>query len=407
MHFRTWYCWLLVVLAGAGLIAAEFWLRHARPDPSPVGPEVLWTFETPQAGSIISSPWVDGERIYVGVIRDAGLSPQGAVYALDRTTGKAVWSFDDEGEMQHMYSSPRVWGNRLFIGEGMHANVKCKLYCLDERNGTKEWSFPVDGHIESTPVIADGKVIFGAGDDGLWAVDSARGNRIWRYGQEIHVDSTVAVSGQRVFAGSGVSRRFNNPGVFCVGLADGHEIWNVPTDLPAWGSPLVTGGRLYIGLGHGRLDRSLESPAGAVLCLNAETGQRLWRRELPDAVMTQPVPAGDWIVVNCRDGACYALSRDDGRIVWKRPLGSALVTNPVLKDGRLYVVASDGIVAALDPESGAEVWRFNVAEHARAKVLLFSSPAVVTEADGGHVLYFGAELETPGGRVANLYALRE
>src|SRR5262245_32885696 len=156
MPIRTWLCWLLVAVACAVLLGAELWLRHVRPEPKPppAALEVVWFFETEQAGSIISSPCVDGDRIYVGVIRYSGLSPRGAVYALDRVSGKAIWSFDDDEKMLHMFSSPQVSGNRLYIGEGMHANFECKLYCLDVRTGMKEWTFPATSHIESTPAIA-------------------------------------------------------------------------------------------------------------------------------------------------------------------------------------------------------------------------------------------------------------
>src|SRR5262245_60934685 len=72
------------------------------------GPTVLWVFEAPRAGAIICTPCVDGDVVYSGVIRDAGFSPQGAVYALNRSSGKPIWTFDDDGNMAHMYSSPRV-----------------------------------------------------------------------------------------------------------------------------------------------------------------------------------------------------------------------------------------------------------------------------------------------------------
>jgi outer membrane protein assembly factor BamB len=281
------------------------------------------------------------------------------------------------------------------------------LYCLDIASGTKKWAFPAQGHIESTPCVSDGLVVFGAGDDGLRALDAFTGNKRWRYGNELHVDSTPFVTGGRVFAGSGVSRRYRNSAVFCVDLAGGTEVWRAPVDLPAWGSPIVDADRLFIGLGHGRLDRSLEASAGALLCLDARTGHRLWQTAFPDAVMARPELAADRVFVNCRDGNCYALDRADGGILWTAALGSPLVTNPTLVDGKLFVVASRGLVAALDPDTGIEIWRFDVAGHARADVNLFSSPAVMRDANGRPLIYFGAELVTPAGRVASLYALRE
>src|SRR5262245_52905652 len=102
MRRNYWIGWLIAASAGAILLGTELWLRHLRPSVAhtrPSEPEVLWTFETPENGSIVSSPCVVGDRIYIGAIRDAGLAPRGAVVALDRTAGKPVWTFDDGGEM--------------------------------------------------------------------------------------------------------------------------------------------------------------------------------------------------------------------------------------------------------------------------------------------------------------------
>src|ERR1051326_8692822 len=82
--------------------------------------DVVWTFEAPERGAIVSSPLVAGEQIYVGVIRDVGFLPLGAVYCLDRATGKIRWQFDDDGAMQQTASSPCLADGRLYIGEGMH-----------------------------------------------------------------------------------------------------------------------------------------------------------------------------------------------------------------------------------------------------------------------------------------------
>src|SRR5262249_30533568 len=130
----------------------------------PGAERVVWTFEQVERGAIISSPVVEGERVYVAAIQDAGLATHGAVWCLDRHTGSLVWKFDDDGDMQHVYSTPCLAGGRLYVGEGMHANHVCKFYCLDAATGRKRWHFQTAGHIESSPCVAGGKVYFGSGD---------------------------------------------------------------------------------------------------------------------------------------------------------------------------------------------------------------------------------------------------
>lgn len=408
MRHWFWIRWVVAAALAAVLIGAEFWLRHQHPirvEPAAESP-VAWVYESPEAGGIISSPAIDGDRIYVGSIRDTGLSPRGEVIALDREKGKIVWKFDHGGEMLHMYSSPRVKDGRLYIGEGMHANFRCNLYCLDIHTGEKVWSFPVGSHIESTPGLNGELVIFGAGDAGLFALEAGGGKPRWHFDKSLHIDSTPAIVGNRVYAGSGVSRRFSNTAVLCLDAATGGEIWRTPVDLPAWGSPWADESRVFIGLANGRLDQSSDKPAGAVLCLDSANGKLLWRCPMADAVMSRPTRAGENICVTCRDGFCYLLDQTNGHIIWRTNLNSPIVTNPVLADGRLYVAASAGLLACLDPATGEIDWSFDVSDHARSEVRLFSTPAVVRDDSGRHCLYFGAELVTPAGRVPVLYAVR-
>lgn len=375
--------------------------------------KVLWSFEQPERGAIVSSPCVTGDRIYVAAIRDAGLSTSGAIYCLGRDTGKVVWQFDDNGEMQHMYSSPCVADGRLYVGEGMHANQVCKFYCVDAATGKKLWHVVSAGHIESSPCVADGKVFFAAGDDGLYCLDARTGARRWHYEAPLHVDTSPTIVGKRLYCGSGVSRTRKTTQIFCLDAEDGAPVWQRTTDLPVWGSPAVGGDQVFFGLGNGRLIRSAEppeKPAGAVLCVAASSGESRWRFAVSDSVLVRPAVDEHHVYFGARDGRCYCLDRCDGRLCWMNDLGSALVTNPALRDRRLYVVASGGNVARLDLDNGQIGWTFDVAAYSQTTPRLFSSPAVVADhaAGAGHYrVYLGTELRMPLNSAAVLYCLRD
>src|SRR5207244_1242455 len=109
--------------------------------------------------------------------------------------------FSDDGQMQHMYSSPCLADGRVYVGEGMHQNHLCKLYCVDAATGRKCWDFQTDGHIESSPCVADGKVFFGAGDEGVYGLDQVSGAECWHFRGPIHVDTSPTVVGHRLYAG--------------------------------------------------------------------------------------------------------------------------------------------------------------------------------------------------------------
>jgi outer membrane protein assembly factor BamB len=404
----------LLLLAGAAVaVICRFAWHSSRPaDPVPPTPAVVWTFEPPERGAILSSPCVTETRVFIAAVHDVGFITSGAVYALDRATGKKVWRFDNGGEMLHTYSSPCLADGRLYIGEGMHANFACKLYCLDAATGRKLWHFQAAGHIESSPCVADGAVLFGAGDDGLYCLDAVTGTRRWKLDGPFHFDTNPAVVGSRVYAGSGVSRRYRDPMVFCLDTRNGQILWRQRTDLPAWGSPVVDGGRVFVGLGNGRLTRGAEPPevpAGALLCLDAATGDVRWRYPVPDAVFVTPAVGPGHVYFGCRDHGCYCLEREAGGLCWRADLGSPVLTRPALVGRRLYVVASGGRADCLDADNGRSLWTFDVAAHTHTKPQLFSSPAVFPESPTApdRRVYFGSELRNPVSSAAVLYCLSD
>jgi outer membrane protein assembly factor BamB len=410
----VWLCAVALLGTLGVALVGRFRPRDDRPTPeeSPAV-AVEWSFEQTERGAIISTPTLADDSVYVTAIRDSALAPSGVVYCLDRRRGSVRWQFDDGGSMQHTISSPCLADGRLYLGEGMHGNDVCKLYCLEAASGRKLWQFVTGGHIESSPCVADGAVFFGSGDDGLYGLDAVSGGKRWHFQGRRHIDSSPAVAGRRLYAGSGVSLLYPTTEVFCLDAAGGALLWRTPTDLPVWGSPLVRDEQVFFGLGNGRLTQSAqapEKPAGALLCADASTGRTCWIYRLDDAVFGRPAADEEHVYFGARDGRCYCLDRRDGRRRWAVELGSPIVANPALLDGRLYVVASGGRVSYLDAASGRVRWTFDVARHTQTRPHLLSSPVVRAEEDAAgshHRLYFGAELRNPIKSTAVLYCLRD
>jgi outer membrane protein assembly factor BamB len=406
---RHWRPWLLP--AGAVLLAGlACWLvRPARLPARPAAVQLVWMFDPGRPGSIAASPVVAGDRLYLATIHDRGLSaPQGVVLALDRRTRKVIWSFDDSGRMLHTISTPILAAGRLYVGEGMHGDLPCHLYCLDAATGRRLWAYPAGGHIEAGPQVAEGRVYFAAGDDGIYALDAATGELGWHYTGPVHVDTRPAVANGRLFAGGGISRRFDQPEAFCLDARSGKLLWRQSTDLPVWGSPVVVGDSVLFGLGNGRLTRSVpppEKPAGALVCLAVQTGDVRWRYRTADAVFSQPAGDGSHVYFTCRDGNCFCLDVATGRLVWKQPLGSPAVATPALEEGRLYALATAGQVHCLEAASGRTLWSHDVGAGLEGETLLLSSPVVVRE-NGRRRLLFGGEVRA-GRSYAVLYCLEE
>jgi outer membrane protein assembly factor BamB len=396
--------WALV-FACAGLGATTL------PRPTAEGVDVAWKFEPADRGAILSSPLVHGDRVYIAAIHSAGFAQYGAVYCLERSTGKEVWRFDDEGNMKQVFSTPCLADGRLFLGEGLHENQGCRFFCLDAGTSKKLWQFDTTSHIESSPCVAAGKVFFGAGDDGLYCLDAVTGNKCWQFQKGLHIDASPVVVGNRVYCGSGVSRTHKMTRIFCLDRDTGNVVWSHDTPLPVWGSPAADGRQVIFGLGNGRLDQSVTSPAqpaGAVLCVHADTGEKVWEYRVADGVLARPVMDAAHVYFASRDHHCYCVERTQGQLVWQHDLGSPVVAAPALLGSRLHVAASDGLVVCLNAGTGQRLWSFDLAGLTQTQPQLYSSPAAVGS-DGDQEapsLFVGAALKDTLSSTAVLYCLQ-
>lgn len=387
-----------VMLAGLGVGCVASGLLGTRP----ADPPVVWTFEAADRGAIVSTPLVVGERVYVSAAHVAPLKLFGAIYCLDRTTGKRIWTFNRDGKMKQVFSSPIFDAGRLYVGEGLHEDSECGLYCLDADTGSEIWRFAAKSHVESSPRVVDGHVYFGAGDDGVYCVDAATGDLRWNF-PGVHVDATAAIVGNRLYASSA----YGNPQMFCLDTATGRPRWRTPSDVSVFGSPAVVDNQVFFGVGNGKLTRSFPNPAGALICLDAATGEKLWRYDVADAVLGAPAVAGDNVYFGSRDGHCYCLHRPDGSLKWKKDLASPIVAAPAISGNHLFTVTFGGALHCLDARTGAALWHFDVAKHTRTTAQLVSSPAVAVSPDDPRPqLFLGTGLHYSVNVAALVYRLK-
>ncbi len=379
--------------------------------------ESVWTFRLPEKGGISSSPVVVGDRVYVAAAHDDVFRPYGAVYCLDRASGKQVWKFSDKGKMKQVFSSPVVVDGRLYIGEGFHQDAECRIFCLSADKGEKLWEFGTDSHTESTPCVVDGKVYCGAGDNGMFCLSADKGEKLWNF-PSFHIDASPVVVADRVFAGCGIGDEHKTTALFCLDTSTGKPRWRCNTDLPVWGRPVVLGGFVYAGTGNGRLNESDDRPAGAVLCVRASDGSEVWKRKMPDGVLGPLRADRDHLFFGCRDGYFYCSRRTDGAQVWRRRMGAAVVAGPALEalpDGtsaaeRLYAVGHEGYLGCMRPATGNLIWQLDLKDRTKSRVEVISTPAleVLTDKDGGAIrrLYVGLTLVSTG-RVGELHCYEE
>ncbi|HEY3323336.1 MAG TPA: PQQ-binding-like beta-propeller repeat protein [Planctomycetota bacterium] len=171
----------------------------------------------------------------------------------------------------------------------------------------------------------------------------------------------------------------------CVNAETGQQIWKVKTTYPAFGGPTFADGKVLFGLSNGTFDKTAGQPAGAVLCLKALTGEKLWEVPTRDGVLG---------AVAVKDGFAYACSKDqnvyvipvvNGAPVTSFATGAPLTCGPAVTSDGVFVGTGAGKVFGLTRQSQTGMVSFAWSVNLTPGKAIFSSAAV----SGDH-LYLGS-----------------
>lgn len=141
---------------------------------------------------------------------------------------------------------------------------------------------------------------------------------------------------------------------------------------------------------------------GALVSLNAASGELRWERSLTNAPLEAMVdvdagpvlgPEGHVYAASFR-GGLYALRRADGTTVWHRPEIDAVV-GLALESGRLIAATGAGQVLGVRPESGDIRWRYTMAGSAPTKPVATGRGTAVVGALEGPIALLDAETGAP------------
>jgi len=367
----------------------------------------LW-FEATDLEVAYSGLGVSDDRFFLGGQTSVTFQ-SGGLIAIDRKTRKHQWSFF-ERDLRTVFGTPLVVGDRLYCGEGLHTDPACRFFGIDAATGHKRWEHRTTSHAEAMPTHDGSRIWFAAGDDGLYATDSDGRVMFQLNGrqQKLHIDSSALVARGKVYCGSG----YQTLTAIALNAADGSEHWRTPLPYRSFAQPVIFGTRLYYGVGTGNLTddlsrepepgRTPETVAGgAVVCLDAESGKEIWKAELAKSAHANLAVDGHAVYAASRDGTLYAFDRRNGQPLWKANYGQPLTSGPVLasytaakSSVALYLVTPSGTVTAHDPRTGAVLWSRELSLLVDAGIDVFAAPTVIAALDG-----FERELFVPFTRI--------
>lgn len=270
-------------------------------------------------GYASGSPVCDGERVY------AFFGASG-VYAFD-LQGKQVWDAE-VGNRSHGFGT----GTSVILYKGLlivNAFVESgKLIALDKKTGREVWSAEEVNEAWGTPILVE------AGDrtelvvdtkDTLRGLDPDSGKLLWKCAgsqppryvcpSPIFADGVIyAVHG---YSGPLSAVRPGGNG----DVTESHRLWKRPRVGSTVPSPVHVNGHVFV----------VQADGGVVFCINAKNGEIVYQERL------RPEPGNVYASLTAADGKIYVVSRERGTYVLSaEPSFKLLAHNTIKTDNSIF-----------------------------------------------------------------------
>ena len=285
-----------------------------------------------------ATPTVAGGRVYT-------IDKQGMTLCLDARSGDVVWKRDLKREAGvrpnewGLAGSPLVWNDRIIL------NVGPAGMALDRRTGKTVWSsgkkdagYASPIHNRPAGATADSVLVF-AGNE-LVGVDPSSGRVGWRHPWRTGYDNNNAdpiVSGRRILIST------YDLGAACL-EPDGASVavrWKTRAIFTHMAPPVLVGEHIYGFSGH-------HARRPGFRCVHVPSGELRWQqRDFPAGSI---LSAGGALVILDGKGELVIARADPQRfapIARARVLRGRCWTPPALANGRLYVRNAQGLLKCL------------------------------------------------------------
>ena len=236
------------------------------------------------------------------------------------------------------------------------------------------WSQP--GGVASN---APGHLALASAVKSAWSADAGKGSSF--YGK---LTASPIVYQDKVYTLDAAGK------VWAFGASGGAAVWQASTTPPnekdqeGFGGGLAAdSGRIYAATGY-----------GYVVAFDANTGQKLWEKNVESPVRTSPTAAAERVFVVNKEGLVYCLSGSDGTELWTfRGMGerASLLSNasPAVEGDIVVVPYPTGDLVALRVSNGQAVWSESLARTRTGSSMAAMADAARPVVDGGTVFAVG------------------
>jgi outer membrane protein assembly factor BamB len=305
----------------------------------------------------------DGKRLYaVCVDRDTGRIVHD-VHVFDVQQPQEIWG----NKNGHASPTPVIEAGRVYVHFGSYGTA-----CLDTRTGRTLWARR-DLNCEhrvgpaSSPVLYGELLIFhvdGCDQRYVVALDKSTGKTVWKTDRSADYQGVPAIFSYSCCTPMVVQLagrlQMISPGARAVVAYDpltGEELWQVTTQ--GWAvvpRPLAGHGLAFVTTDHNHPELLAVRPDGRGDVTDSHVVWRIAQGvpSVPSFLLVEELlyMVSDLGIVSCVEAA-------SGEVVWKERLPGSYRASPIYADGRIYIANVDGVTAVIKPGRRFDVLAVN------------------------------------------------
>ena len=249
--------------------------------------------------------------------------------------------------------------NKIFISLGSG-----ELIALNIQNGKELWRVSTGRALRSAPSYADGRIFVTTLDNMTLAFSATTGVRLWSHNGMIANTALLGAASPAIEKNK-VILAYSSGELYALQTNNGRIFWgdNLSVMRGRGGVARISHVR-----GNPVIDENMvfaTSHSGRLIALELRTGRRLW--ELPIASKVMPWVAGNYLYIVSTGRQVICLTKQDGRVKWmtnlpefsfkdsiplKREKIVVEYSEPVLAGDRLIIASSIGKIYSVSPYTG-------------------------------------------------------